>query len=130
MVLTDFQAKYFAHDLTRRSPSDSMEKLEGWSDDLKIGLEREIKEFDREIKDARRAATAAQTLDEKLDNQKQIRALESRRNDKRRSLFDAQDDVDRQRGELISTIEGKLGQRVSTQQLFAIRWILAGPAHA
>ena len=30
------------------------EKLDGWADDLKLGLEREIKEFDRQIKEARR----------------------------------------------------------------------------
>jgi hypothetical protein len=41
------------------------EKLEGWADDLKFGLEREIKEIDRQIKEARRAATAALTLEEK-----------------------------------------------------------------
>ena len=32
------------------------EKLDGWADDIKLGLEREIKELDREIKEARRAA--------------------------------------------------------------------------
>ena len=42
------------------------DKLDGWADDLKIGLEREIKELDRQIKEARRAATAALTLEEKL----------------------------------------------------------------
>ena len=31
------------------------EKLDGWADDLKLGLEREIKELDRQIKEARRA---------------------------------------------------------------------------
>jgi adenine-specific DNA-methyltransferase len=29
MWLTDYQAKYFAYELTKRSPSDSMEKLAG-----------------------------------------------------------------------------------------------------
>jgi hypothetical protein len=38
------------------------DKLDGWSDDLKVGLERELKELDRQIKEARRAATAASTL--------------------------------------------------------------------
>ncbi len=32
------------------------DKLDGWADDLKVGLEREIKELDRQIKEARRAA--------------------------------------------------------------------------
>src|SRR5271155_4021434 len=29
MTLTDYHAKYFAHELTKRCPSDSMEKLAG-----------------------------------------------------------------------------------------------------
>ena len=100
------------------------EKLEDWADDLKLGLEREIKEIDRQIKEARRAATTALTLEEKLSGQKRIKVLESQRNDKRRSLFDAQDKVDQQRGELIAIIEGKLTQKSGMQQLFTIRWNL------
>ena len=99
-------------------------KLEGWADDIKVGLEREIKELDRQIKDARRAATTALTLEDKLAGQKQIRALEAQRNEKRRSLFDAQDRVDGQRDELILAIEGKLTQSAKTEQLFSIRWVL------
>ncbi len=100
------------------------DKLDGWADDLKLGLEREIKELDRQIKEARRAATTALTLEDKLTGQKQIKALEGQRNDKRRSLFDAQDRVDRQRDELIAQIEGKLQQRRSTAELFTIRWLM------
>lgn len=100
------------------------EKLEGWGDDLKLGLEREIKEIDRQIKEARRSATAALSLEEKLAGQKQIKALESHRNDKRRSLFDAQDRVDQQRESLIATIEGKLAQSNSITTLFVLRWEL------
>lgn len=100
------------------------DKLDGWADDLKIGLEREIKELDRQIKEARRAATAALTLEEKLAGQKRIKALEAQRNQKRRSLFDAQDEVDRQREELIARIEGKLQQQTELIQLFEIRWRL------
>ena len=101
------------------------DKLDGWADDLKMGLEREIKELDRQIKEARRAATTALTLEEKLAGQKQIKAIEAQRNQKRRTLFDAQDQVDRQREELIATIEGKLQQRVTLTSLFSLRWRLA-----
>ncbi len=100
------------------------DKLDGWADDLKVGLEREIKEVDRQIKEARRAATTALTLDEKLAGQKQIKALEAQRNQKRRSLFDAQDQVDKQREELIAVIEGKLNQTTALQSLFTLRWQL------
>ncbi len=101
------------------------DKLESWSDDLKLTLEREIKELDRQIKEARRAATAALTLEDKLAGQKQIKTLEKDRNERRRSLFDAQDQVDRQRDELISQIETRLIQNTRSDELFAIRWKLA-----
>ncbi|MGD0947400.1 MAG: helicase-related protein [Candidatus Binatia bacterium] len=101
------------------------EKLDGWADDIKLGLEREIKDIDRQIKEARRAATTALTLEEKLAGQKQIKALEAQRNQKRRSLFDAQDQVDKQREELIAKIEGKLTQNTRIEQLFSLRWSLA-----
>ena len=101
------------------------EKLDGWADDLKVGLEQEIKELDRQIKDARRTATAALTLEDKLAGQKQVKALEQQRNAKRRALFDAQDEIDRQRERLIAEIEGKLQQRTSLIELFKVRWKLA-----
>lgn len=97
-------------------------KLDGWADDLKAGLEREIKEFDRMIKEARRTSATALTLEEKLASQKQIKAIEAQRNDKRRSLFEAQDEIDKNREQLISQIEGKLSSHTTTEDLFVIRW--------
>jgi superfamily II DNA or RNA helicase len=101
---------------------EEIEKLESWSDDLKLGLEREIKEFDREIRDARRAAVGGLSLEAKLEAQKVVKALEGQRNHKRRTLFDAQDQIDEQRGSLIAVLEGKLEQTVQTSELFTIRW--------
>jgi hypothetical protein len=46
------------------------------------------------------------------------------RNTKRRVLFDAQDEIDAQRECLIAEIEGKLQQRASLTELFAVRWSL------
>jgi len=103
---------------------EEAEKLDGWADDLKLGLERDIKELDRQIKESRRAAAAGLTLEEKLDGQKRMRALELQRNERRRTLFEAQDKVDIQRDELISQIEKKLKQNAENHELFKIRWRL------
>ena len=100
------------------------DKLEGWADDLKLGLEREIKEIDGQVKEARRAAMVVLTLEEKLAGQKRIKGLEAQRNEKRRSLFDAQDQVDRQRDALIDNIEGKLERQRSVSVLFTASWRL------
>ncbi len=99
-------------------------KLDGWADDLKVGLERELKELDRQIKAARRDATAAPTLEGKLVGQKAVKALEAERSAKRRTLFDTQDRIDAQRAELIAQIEAKLEQKIEALSLFTIRWRL------
>lgn len=114
--VSERNARYFA---------DEADKLDGWADDLKLGLEREIKEIDRQVKEARRAATTALTLEEKLAGQKQIKALEVLRNQKRRSLFDAQDEIDNQRELFIAQIESKLTATIGRETLFTIRWRLA-----
>ncbi len=100
------------------------EKLDGWAEDLKIGLEREIKELDRQIREAKRAATAAPTLEAKLTGQRQVKSLEVQRNQRRKSLFEAQDDIDRRRDELITAMEKKLSQSVNVQPVFIVRWTL------
>lgn len=101
------------------------DKLDGWAEDLKLTLERDIKDMDRQIREAKRAATLALTLEEKLAGQKQIKTLESQRNTKRKSLFEAQDEIDRKREQLIEDIEKKLEQNVSLREVFIIRWHLA-----
>jgi len=101
-----------------------VDKLQRWADDLKLTLERDIRELERQIKEAKRAASLALSLEEKLAGQKQVKTLEAQRNQKRRSLFDAQDKVDDRREKLIAEVEAKLAQQTTCEDLFAIRWRL------
>lgn len=90
-----------------------VEKLEGWADDLKNGLEQEIKEIDKQIKETRKAAAVAATLEEKLKYQKQQRDMESRRSRLRKELYEKQDEVETQRNELIGALENCLQQQIT-----------------
>jgi ERCC4-related helicase len=101
-----------------------VQKLDGWADDLKIGLEQEIKEIDREIKEVRRTAATSPTLEEKLSWQKKQRELEGKRGKLRRELFARQDEVEAQRNEIISQLETQLQQQVKERTLFTIEWEL------
>ena len=101
-----------------------VQKLDAWADDLKVGLENEVKELDREIKDVRRTATVAATLEEKLHWQKRQRELEDKRNQLRRRIFDRQDEIDAQRSRLIEDLEGRLASSACLKKLFAIQWSL------
>lgn len=109
------QAKWF---------DEELDKLEGWADDMKSALEFDIKELDRTIKEARRTSALAATLEEKLACQKRIKELELQRNTKRKSLFDAQDEIDERKSSLIGDVEAGLQQSIEMNQIFAIRWSL------
>lgn len=101
-----------------------VQKLDAWADDLKLGTEQEIKDIDRQIKDVRRIAASAPTLEEKLSLQKQQRELEAKRTKLRRELFNRQDEIEEQRNNIISQLEKQLTQRVAEQSLFCIQWEL------
>jgi len=114
-TLTERNASFFEVEL---------DKLDRWSDDLKVGLEYELKELDRQIREARRSAQIVPALAEKLAIQKQVRELEGARTRKRRELFEAQDRIDKQRQDLIETIEKKLQQECKETPVFTIHWSL------
>ena len=104
------------------------DKLDRWAEDVKFALERELRELDTQIKGAKKASKSAVALAEKLEAQKQIKALEAKRNAKRRQLFEAQDDVDRKRAELIEEIERQLQTKTSIEPVFTLRWTLGDGA--
>ena len=99
-----------------------MEKLDNWAEDLKQQLEVELKELDKEIALVKREARQTPDLDQKIELHKKAKELEQKRTQKRRSLFDAQDEVDKRKEALISEIEARLRQTVEEKELFTIRW--------
>ncbi|MFV3089567.1 SNF2-related protein [Pseudomonas sp. GW6] len=99
-------------------------KLDAWADDLKLGLEQEIKAIDGEIKERRRIAATAATLEEKLGYQKLQRELEGKRSKLRRELFARQDEIEEERNALIDQLEAQLKQHVVEQTLFTVEWEL------
>jgi hypothetical protein len=119
LALTDINQRnlsYFEAEVT---------KLDTWADDLKVGLENEVKELDREIKEVRRAAATAAHLEEKINWQRQQRGLEQKRNQSRRKIFERQDEIDKQRETLIVELEGALRQSSDCIPCFVIEWELA-----
>ena len=99
-----------------------VQKLDAWADDLKNGLENEVKEIDREIRDVRRSASVAATLEDKLQLQKRQRELEGKRNQLRRRIFDRQDEIDGQRNKLIAGLEARLSSSSRIMNIFVIQW--------
>lgn len=101
-----------------------VQKLDAWADDLKLGLEQEIKGIDAAIKEVRRTAAASPTLEDKLEHQKRQRELEAKRGKLRRELFARQDEVEMQRNNLINQLELQLQQQIDERTLFTVEWEL------
>jgi superfamily II DNA/RNA helicase len=99
-------------------------KLDRWTDDLKLALEQEIRDLDIEIREAKRASTAAGTLAEKLAYQRNLKNLQATRNQKRKDLFAAQDEVEARRDGLIGNIEARMKQEQKSEAVFSVRWKL------
>ena len=104
--------------------SAETEKLDAWADDLKVGLERAIKELDRSIKECRTKGKGAATLAEKLEHQRLQRTLETSRDKKRRELFERQDEIQARRDKLIDELETQLRQEVDIHTVLACQWRL------
>jgi adenine-specific DNA-methyltransferase len=103
---------------------EEVQKLGRWSEDLKVGLERHIRDLDREITLAQRRAVLAQSLAEKLDAQRQLRELQQQRTRRRRDLFEEQDRIDEERSALIAGIERQLATSHRITPLYTLRWAL------
>jgi superfamily II DNA/RNA helicase len=101
---------------------EEMDKLELWADDMKLSLEKELKDLDAEIKLKKSEAKKMMNLEQKVKAQRQIKDLEKKRNQKRQRLFLAQDEIDEKKENLLSEIENRLNQKITEKDLFTIKW--------
>ena len=106
----------------RKYFDEEIDKLDRWSDDLKTGLEAELKDVDQQIRQAAKDSKLAPTLDAKLSFARQQKDLESVRSKKRRELFEEQDRIDLQKGELIQQVEAKMKLSSTFEHLFTIQF--------
>jgi len=105
---------------------EEMDKLERWADDLKSALELELRDLDLEIKTKKAEARKIQTLQKKVEAQREIKQLETQRKEKRKKLFTSQDEVEERKESLISDIEQNMDQKIKEEELFLIRFEISG----
>jgi hypothetical protein len=103
--------------------NEELDKLDRWAEDLKNGLELEIKKLDKDIRELDRQSKQMVALSEKLDFQRQKAAQEKRRTAKRHELYTAQDEIDKKRDTLIKQIEKQLqSTRHDITEIFQVSW--------
>lgn len=101
---------------------EEMDKLDTWAGDMKVALEREIKDLDAEIKLRKSNAKKLSQLAEKVAEHRIIKDLENKRAEKRQNLYEAQDEVDARKESLLTKVERMLEQKIEQTELFTIKW--------
>lgn len=104
--------------------NEEIDKLEKWADDMKLSLEKEIKDLEAEIKLKKAESRKVVDLTYKLKLQRDIKDLEKKRNEKRKHLFEAQDQIDERKENLLNEIESRLQQEIQIKNLFILHWNL------
>ncbi|MGI6414206.1 MAG: hypothetical protein ACOX1P_00945 [Thermoguttaceae bacterium] len=99
-----------------------MEKLDRWADDRRAALKAELEQLDQEIKETKKAARLAPNLPEKLELQRKLRGLETKRDEAWRAYDTASRDIDRQKDALLDEISRRLEQKTECKTLFTLRW--------
>ncbi len=101
---------------------DEIDKLDNWSDDVKKALEIDLRKIDIDIKTAKTNAKKIVNLEDKLRAQREIKDSEKKRNEMRRKLYEAQDEVETKKEKLLETVATQLKQKSKIETLFTIRW--------
>lgn len=99
-----------------------MDKLDRWAEDRRTALKADLDELDQSIKDAKKSARLAPNLPEKLEFQRKLRGLETKRDEAWRAYDAASRDVDRQKDALLDEISRRLEQKSECSELFTLRW--------
>ena len=101
-----------------------MDKLDRWAEDQRRSLKAELDEMDAKIKELKKEARSAPNLPTKLDLQRQLRQLETKRNEAWKQFDESSRDLDRKKDGLLDDISQKLNQKTEREDLFMIRWQL------
>jgi len=102
-----------------------MDKLDHWAEDRRAALKAELDELDDNIKETKKSARLAPNLPEKLELQRKLRGLETKRDDAWRAYDAASRGVDRQKDALLDEIGRRLEQKTDCVELFTFRWRVA-----
>lgn len=130
-VLTRLESITLAHvqshlkesaELNNRYFIQEVEKLDRWSDDVLVGIEKDLDQVRQQV---RQLSLQVRLVKEPLQQhqlQVQLKELELEKSRLRRALFDMEDDMLRKRDSIIDNVEKRLHQEHRMEELFTLRW--------
>ncbi len=117
-----------AEDIGKRDGSwfdVEMDKLDRWADDRRVSLKAELDDLEQKIREKRRVARQAANIPDKLERQRELRKLESQRDEAWRAYDQASRDVEKKKDDLLDDMGNRMRQRTEEERLFVVRWRVA-----
>lgn len=116
----------FVDDLAKKRSielfDEEIEKLDRWADDMKLGLEKEIKDLDATIKLSKSIARKEDSIQGRVAAQRQIKEMEKQYKEKQKNYFEELDRIDAEKDKLIDDLEQLLKVKKHEEKLFTLRW--------
>lgn len=103
---------------------EEMEKLDKWAEDKRTSLKVNLKDLDEEIKAIKKEIKTTKNLQTKINLQRQVKTLETKRNIAWKKYDDEIQEIDKQKDSLLDEVEARLGQKAIEERLFLIKWQL------
>lgn len=101
---------------------DEMDKLDNWAEDKRAGLKADLRQLHDQIKTLKKEIRQTGNLPDKLALQKKMRPLEQKRDEAWRAYDAAAKEIEIQRDRILDQVEARLGQEVTEEELFTIRF--------
>jgi hypothetical protein len=113
-----------AEDANARFLMAETDKLDAYADDLEKAAEVEIKALEVEIKSQRKAlrGASALTVGEKVEGQRAIKKLETRRDELMFATFERKKEIQREMEQILDSVQASLKLVPSLDPLFTVRW--------
>ncbi|MFT6163439.1 MAG: hypothetical protein ACJAZ7_000189 [Zhongshania aliphaticivorans] len=98
------------------------DKLDAWAADQLLSVEGKLEDTRAKLKETKRQARLASTVEAQKVAQESIKQLERQQRRERQQIFDAEDEIEARRDSLIDALEQQMHRQSSSHQLFRIRW--------
>lgn len=124
--ISALQADYFAEAerTNEQYYEEETEKLENWGEDRRVALDIRIRQLDKEITDARRAARQLPSLQEKIQAKRDLKKLERERDKTMLNYHEEKKKIEAKEDELLEEVAAALEMTTRSEQLFTLRWAL------
>lgn len=101
------------------------DRLDNWREDAKVSFDAKIKALNKEAKEKAKLSRAVQSLQERIDLQREAGVLKRQADDLSHQLYTRLREIDAEREHMLDDISAKLNLTPTLTPLFTIRWDVA-----